>query len=271
VVRNEGERLRKVIVCTPVNEYYTIDDPHAHNITQSAHKERAVEQHGRLCGVMQGAGVDVINIPELENHPNSVFTRDTCVCCPEGFIQLRMGLASRQGEGAWMARHLEEMSIKKYGQVLEPGTIEGGDIILAGGVVFIGRSMRSNNEGIGQAKALFEKIGYEVRIVHVPQPRLHIGGMMSMVGPRRIVYCEELFPDDFFFGFETIRVPAGHFISGNVICLSRNVVIAEKSNTVTISALEGAGIHVVAIDLSEFIKGRGGPTCLILPMERVGE
>ncbi|MBN2620239.1 amidinotransferase [candidate division WOR-3 bacterium] len=271
MVRNEGERLKKVVVCSPVHEYFTVDDPHAHNITQPAHKERAVEQHGRLCTIMRDAGADVIDVPELVHHPNSVFTRDTCVCTPEGFIQLRMGLASRQGEGAWMARRLEEMDIQQYGKVLEPGTVEGGDIILAGRVVFIGRSMRSNHEGIEQVKILFEKIAYDVKIVDVPPPRLHIGGMMSMVGPRRILCCEELFPDGFFSGYEIIRVPAMSFISGNVICLSANTVIAEKDNTGAISALEGAGIHVLAIDLSEFVKGRGGPTCLIMPIERAGE
>lgn len=268
MVRNEGERLRKVVVCAPVSEYFGHHDLREHNIEQPADKERAVEQHYQLCSVMQDARVSVINVPELENHPNSVFTRDTCVCTPGGFIQLRMGLASRQGEGVWMTRHLEEMNEKKYGYIHEPGTIEGGDVILAGSVVFIGRSMRSNDAGVEQAKVLFESMGYEVRIASVPQPRLHIGGMMSMIGSRRVLCCKELFPDDFFSGFEIITVPAENFVNGNVICLSENVVIAEESNTMVIASMEKAGVRVSTIDLSEFIKGRGGPTCLIMPLER---
>ncbi len=44
----------------------------------------------------------MINIPELANHPNSVFTRDTALCTPNGYIKLRLGLESRQGEEEWI-------------------------------------------------------------------------------------------------------------------------------------------------------------------------
>jgi dimethylargininase len=268
VVRNEGGQLKKVIVCSPKTEYFSVPDLSAHNIEQPADIHRAIVQHRQLCTMMQHNGAEVIDVGELPGHPNFVFTRDTCVCTPGGFVQLRMGLASRQGEGTRMAQHLVAMGIKRCGQVFEPGTIEGGDIILAGRVAFIGRSMRSDDEGVEQVRAILEGLDYEVRIATVSPSWLHIGGMMSMIGPHRMVCCEELFPDKFFSGFETIAIPAENFISGNVICLSEDVVIAEKSNTSVIARLEDAGVRVLTIDLSEFIKGKGGPTCLIMPLER---
>jgi dimethylargininase len=265
---NEGARLTSVIVCTPVYEYFNVEDPHRHNIAQVADKNKAVAQHDHLCTVMRDFGVKILDIPELRDHPNSVFTRDTCVSTSRGFIQLRMGLDSRQGEGLWMAHYLESRNIKRYGTIHDPGTIEGGDVILAGDVVFVGCSSRSNNEGVKQAKDLFIEQGREVRIVNVPPPRLHIGGMMSMVGPRRVLCCQKLFPDGFFNGFDIISVPAETFISGNVICLGDNVVIVEKSNVSAIRSLREKGVCINDVDLSEFTKGRGGPTCLIMPLER---
>jgi dimethylargininase len=265
---NEGSRLKSVIVCAPVYEYFKAVDLHAHNISQIADRDRAVEQHDHLCTIMRDSGVQVLCIPELRGHPNSVFTRDTCVCVSLGFVQLRMGLASRQGEEVWMAQFLESRDIPQYGAVQSPGTVEGGDVILAGNVVFVGRSRRSNSEGIEQISRLFTQLGLDVRIVDVPRPRLHIGGMMSMIGPRRVLCCEELFPEGFFKGFEVISVPADTFISGNVICLDENVVIAEKCNIPAIQSLKEHGVQVHDIDLSEFVKGRGGPTCLIMPVER---
>jgi N-dimethylarginine dimethylaminohydrolase len=36
----------------------------------------------------------------------------------------------------------------------------------------------------------------------------------------------------------------------------------------TLDALDRAGVDVLALDLSEFGKGSGGPTCLALPLGR---
>ena len=265
---NEGTRLKTVVMCTPVYEYFHAEDPRAHNISQIADRERVINQHDGLCTMMRDFGVRVLYIPELRAHPNSVFTRDTCVCSTQGFIQMRMGLASRQGEELWMARFLKSRGVPQYGAVQEPGTVEGGDVIVAGDVVFIGRSNRSNDQGIEQVRELFMQHDLKVRIADVPPPRLHIGGMMSMIGPRRVLCCEDLFPEGFFTGFDVISVPADTFISGNVICLDENVVIAEKSNAPTLHKLREHGVQVFDIDLSEFVKGRGGPTCLIMPVER---
>jgi len=57
--------------------------------------------------------------------------------------------------------------------------------------------------------------------------------------------------------------------SANVICLAPNEVLAnEAENRETIDALDARGVRVQGVDLSEFRKGAGGPTCLILPLER---
>ena len=55
-----------------------------------------------------------------------------------------------------------------------------------------------------------------------------------------------------------------------MICLGPDEVIADESESgPTIAALESAGVMVHPLDLSEFRTGGGGPSCLILPLERV--
>ena len=81
-------------------------------------------------------------------------------------------------------------------------------------------------------------------------------------------YWDFIFSTDFFNGFEVTEISTNTFISGNVICLSDNHVIAEKGNREVITKLKTADVKVHDIDLSEFVKGRGGPTCLIMPLER---
>jgi dimethylargininase len=111
-------------------------------------------------------------------------------------------------------------------------------------------------------------MGFEIRTLDLPPPHLHIGGAMSMVGPRTVLCCRDLFPTNFFEGFETIEVPCSEATSGNVIALGGRQVIAVRENKETVTALKQRGFTVHALGLSEFVKGRGGPSCLILPVDR---
>jgi dimethylargininase len=109
---------------------------------------------------------------------------------------------------------------------------------------------------------------YEVRILTLPTPHLHIGGAMSAVGPGTVVCCRKIFPRAFFDGFEVIEIPCPEATSANVIALGNGRVIVEKGCPGAAGALKKAGLKVRLLDLSEFVKGRGGPTCLIMPVDR---
>ena len=164
MLRNEGGRLTRVVVCTPRQEYFCVDDLKAHNITAVADSAKTKEQFNLLKLKMAHFGVEVIDVPELMGHPNSVFTRDVSVSTPQGYIKLRLGLPARRGEGEWMARMLGSLGEPCAGEIKESGTVEGGDIILAGHVAFIGHTKRTNTEGVNQISALLTKMGYEIRI-----------------------------------------------------------------------------------------------------------
>lgn len=271
MVRNEGDKLTRVVICPPRKEYFTNRDLVAHNIARSADRALAVKQHSVLASTLHKGGCEVITIPELTGHPNSVFTRDTALITPRGYIMLRMGLQTRRGEESWMSRELEKLEEPCAGTIYEPGTVEGGDIIMAGEVAFVGHSARTNAAGIQQLKKILLGMNYCVRVAEIASPRLHIGGAMSMIAPDRLLCCKAMFPDGFFQGFDVIEVRDDTFISGNVICLSANTVIAEKENDEVIAMLEKNDVVLHVLDLSEFVKGRGGPTCLIMPLERCPE
>lgn len=266
---NEGDSLKRVVVCTPGDEYFGVEDLQAHNINEPADRALTLEQHGSLRAVLEGAGAEVIDLPELAGHPNSVFARDSALVVGDGHIRVRMGLASRQGETGWMSDHLTEIGVPCIGEIREPGTLEGGDVILMGDVAFVGLSCRSNKSGVEQLSAILSDLGYEVRVAPVADDAMHIGGLMSAIGPRRVVCCADRFPEGFFEGFDTVEVVFLNPSSGNVICLGENeVVVNIAENGVTASALADQGVTVLDMDLSEFRKGAGGPTCLTLPLER---
>ena len=269
MLRNEGDSLTKVVVCTPRQEYFRIDDLKAHNINAIADQAQTMEQFNRLKSAMTQFGAEVIDVPELSGHPNSVFTRDVSLCTPEGYIKLRLGLPARRGEGEWMAKILGSLGEPCAGEIKNPGTVEGGDVILVGPVAFVGHTRRTNSEGVKQVSALLTKIGYKIRTISITDRYLHLGGAMSAIGPEKILCCQGVFPSDFFKGFDIVAVPHAGPSTGNVICLTGDEIIANVSeNLDAIEILERQNVKVHRIDLSEFRKGAGGPTCLVLPIER---
>ncbi len=268
MVRNEGERLRRVVVCAPRSEYFQVKNPESHNIGEAAERGKAIAQHRRLRAVLRGSGSRVINLREMAGHPNSVFARDAGLVTPDGYIKLRMGLKTRRGEEGWMASALDSLGVPCAGKIEKPGTIEGGDVILAGEVAFVGLSERTNRSGVRQLSRFLARMGIEVRTLSLPLPHLHIGGAMSVVGPRTVVCCRRIFPRGFLEGYEVVEIPCPEDASANVISLGGRSVIVEKGCPGTAQALRRAGYNVHLIDLSEFVKGRGGPTCLIMPVER---
>jgi dimethylargininase len=267
-VRSEGDGLRRVIVCAPRKEYFRVDDLEAHNIEAPADRQRAREQHAALRATLRAAGARVIDLDELAGHPNSVFARDACLVTPAGYVRLRMGLRTRRGEEDWLVAAVDALGIPCAGTIEAPGTVEGGDVILAGGVAFVGQSGRTNASGARQLARLLGRMGYEVRSLRLPAGRLHIGGEMSLAGPETVLCYRGLFPGRFFEGYETIEIPHTEAASANIIALGGGAVVVEKRNKPAIKALKGAGFSVRALDLSEFVKGRGGPSCLIMPVER---
>lgn len=266
---NEGALLQKVIVCPPQRAFFGVGvaELAAHNFHAPADPVRAAAQHLALREALAVCGAEVVVLQAPAGHPNAVFTQDVAVVAPPGFIRMRMGLPTREGETAWMAAALEAHGLSEIGRIEPPGTVEGGDVILAGDVAFVGQSRRTNAEGVRQIGALLAALGFSVRVIPVPAPSLHLGGMMSVIGPRWVLATAGL-PVAALAGFEVVGLPKRDFISGNVITLGPGEVIAEQRNAPAITALLQAGMTVHTLDLSEFVKGGGGPSCLILPLAR---
>jgi len=272
MLNNEGKKLRKAVVSSPGQSYFHVDSLEEHNMLELANPALTRIQHDTLKAVLAGSGCSVMDLPELEGHPNSVFTRDTAVTTHSGFIEMRMGLPSRRGEEKWMSEALISLGLARAGVIEDPGTAEGGDIILAGEVAFVGISGRTNREGSEQVRELLSGMGYEVRTARVPSPYLHLGGAMSMIGRRTLLCAGGIFDNDLFRGYETIGVsfPSSglSFARANVICLGELDVLSCRSSTTVNRTLLEKGVNIHTVDLSEFIKGSGGPTCLVMPVDR---
>jgi len=269
MIRSEGDRLKQVVVCTPKEEYFVgTSQVELHNIGSLADPEIPAQQHDLLKTTLKEFGAEVIDLPEMKNHPNSVFTRDTAVCTPEGYVKIRLGLPTREGEDVWMSEALDKIGIKCVGEITSPGTVEGGDVVLAGDVAFIGQSIRTNEEGIKQLSAILQPMGLEVRVIKLPNTILHLDKALMTLGSNRILYCKNLINKEMLKGFESFGIITGGDVTANIICLGDNELIINRSNHTVSERMEREGYIVHDINLEEFAKGMGGPNCLILPIKR---
>ena len=268
MLEHAGDVLTRVVVCCPHREYARTSDLAGHNMAEAPDQQTALAQHAALQALLRAQGCEVIGLAELEDHPNAVFTMDPVCSTPRGFVQLRMGLASRRGEETWLASALADLGEPCAGQIQAPGMAEGGDVLFAGTVVFVGQSTRSDLRGIDQLRALIEPMGCALRVATVPPPFLHLGGAMTVVGRELVLCCKGLFSKDLLRGFEAIEIDTAGFASGNVIALGNKRAIVEARNSAAQNALAKHGFTVLTLDLSEFVKGNGGPSCLIMPLQR---
>jgi dimethylargininase len=268
MLRNEGDRLTKVAVCSPRSEYFRVDNLEAHNIREVANQDLAKTQHAALTDLLAERGVEVIDIGECPGHPNSVFTRDMAVGAPDGYIRASMGIPTRVGEERWMADALDHLGEPGAGEIGPPGTVEGGDVVLAGRVAFVGRTRRTNPEGIRQMTVLLGRMGMAVRVVPLPETCLHLDQAVGVLGPDRLMVCRNIYDEELFRGYRTVLLPCqGHNV--NFICLAPDEIVVPASNLPLIDAAERNGVLIHALDFSEFAKGTGGPNCLIMPIERL--
>ena len=268
MLRNEGSRLKRVIVSSPGEAFLGVTNLEAHNFSQKPDGRLATDQHDLLKTTITAFGAQVVEVPELSGHPNSVFTRDTALSTPKGFVRLRLGLPTREGEDRWMADALMALGEPVAGEIEAPGTVEGGDVVLAGSVAFVGESIRTNRSGIDQLTAVLVPMGYEIRAVPLPHSILHLDKVLLTIGPKTLLFCPEFINEDDLDGFEAIAIPYGSTSTANVINLGDNDLIVNRSNRGVIERLAGTAYVVHDLDLSEYAKGTGGPNCLIMPLDR---
>jgi dimethylargininase len=268
MLRSEADRLTRVIVSTPVREYTNVENLKAHNILEPPDQKTAVQQHALIKETMQAFGAEVLDVPELEGHPNSVFTRDAALCTPEGYVYLRPGISTREKEGDWMAAVLEDIGEPCVGRITAPGSVDGGDVVLTSEVAFVGLSQRTNEEGIRQLSHILGQMAYETRTVILPSSVLHLDKVLMPVRPGQLLVSRNVVSDTSLKGFNCIDIEFSVSTTSNIICLGVGEIIVGSSNEGAILKLEKEGLKLHVLNISEFSKGDAGPNCLIMPLER---
>lgn len=229
--------------------------------------DEARRQHEGYCRALQNIGLEVVTLPADERYPDGCFVEDAVVVRNGRALLTRSGAPSRQGEGETL-RHVLETYGLQIAQVEAPGTLDGGDVLWVEGVAYVGLGDRTNREGIAQ---LADKLGVEAHAVPLPPGMLHLKSGAAYLGNGRLYAVAAFAPLAAHIGVEWVPVPEGEEPTADVFVLGAKAIIpAGYPKAATL--LKELGFQVQPVELSEFAKADGGPTCLsvIWPDVRLG-
>jgi len=266
--------LRDVLVQRPGAAYGAAFDDPAQGFLHPVDLELARREHDAFTDLLARLGVRVHELGAVATrHPDLVYAFDPLLVTDGGSIALRSG---KEAEiEAW----LTERGVPTLGRIAAPGTVDGGDTFwLRPDLLCLGRTLRTNGEGVGQLAGL---VGGDVRVFDVPYWRgdtelIHLLSVISPVADDLAVVYLPLLPVGLWellgdLGIRTVPVPDEEFptLGCNVLAVRPGVCVVADGNPATRRALETAGCEVHPYPAFEIgINGSGGPTCLTRPLLR---
>jgi N-dimethylarginine dimethylaminohydrolase len=243
---------------------------------------RAVAEFERFAAILGDAGAEIDYLPaDRELTLDSLYVRDAALIAPSGLILCNMGKPARAAEPRVNGAALAGLGLPVIGAIGDSGRIEGGDLVwLDDRTVAVGRTYRTNDDGIRQLKAL---LGPRVNVMVAPMPHyrgpgdvFHLMSVLSPIDRDLALVYSPLMPIPFREwligrGIRLVEVPDAEFetMGCNVLALGPRRCLMLRGNPETRALLERAGASVIEYDGMEIsAKGQGGPTCLTRPLRR---
>ena len=259
---------------------------------------RAVEQHASYERCLERLGCRVERLPEAPELPDSVFVEDAAVVFDDLAVIARPGAASRRPEVDAMAAALRPHRPLAF--IDAPGTLDGGDVLVTPGRIFVGISGRTNEDGVRQLAAFVAPHGFEVVAVPVtgclhlksavtlaflpPKGGSHTSGeekagshssekagshtsvqqeisWLPPLGGRALLVVNREWVDvGYFDGFDLIEVDPSEPAAANVLMIGGSIICAAE-HPKTRARLEARGFVTQPVPAGELAKAEGGVTC----------
>jgi len=222
--------------------------------------DRARAQHAAYERALASLGCDVRQLPSGGDIPDAVFIEDVAVVLDEVAIVTRPGAESRRAEVPPVESALAEY--RRTAAIEPPGTIDGGDVLVVGRVVFIGRSGRTNDAAIAQFGRIVAPFGYTVTGVTV-RGCLHLKSAVTALDDRTLVINRAWIAPHDLGAFEFVDVDPKEPWAANVVRVGDRLLSAAAFPR-TLERIENRGFAVTTVDVSEIAKAEGAVTCCSL-------
>ena len=225
--------------------------------------EKAIEQHDKYIEALKKCGVEVTVLEADERYPDSCFVEDPALITRKCAIITNPGAESRNGEKNEIIGAIKKFfPDDKIEYIKNPGTLEGGDVMMVGDTFYVGLSARTNAEGIRQLGEILNKYGLEC--VQVPLEKvLHLKTGVNYIENNNMLVSGEFIDKPEFEKYNKIIIPEEEAYAANCIWMNGTVIVPEGYPTV-LKAVQDAGYDTLVVDTSEFRKIDGGLSCLSL-------
>jgi dimethylargininase len=217
----------------------------------------ALQQWRGYVDVYRSLGWEVVEVEPADDHADGVFVEDAVVMFGDVAVVTRPGADSRRGEIETMRAALESAGIPHL-QIEAPGTLDGGDVLKVGRTVYVGRTLRTNDDGIAQLRDLLAPRGWNVVAVPVTKV-LHLKSGVTALPDGTVIGYAPLVDDPLVYP-EFEPVPEEHGTA--VVVLDYHTVLMSSDAPLTAQLFRDRGLMVITTPISEFEKLEGCVTCL---------
>jgi len=220
--------------------------------------EIIIKQHASYVDTLKTIGIIVIELDPQPDYPDAHFVEDTAVVVPEVAVIARPGAAARQGEEESIAHVLREYREIEF--IQNPGTLDGGDVLMIDNHFFIGISERTNLEGAEQLGGILEKSGKSWTAIKVGAG-LHLKSSINYVGKNCILVTRDFANHKALNGYDKIVVDREEEYSANTLWINDHLLMPRGFPKTRVK-LKSLGLPIIELDVSEMQKMDGGLTCL---------
>jgi dimethylargininase len=221
---------------------------------------QAAREHRDYESLLSQLGATVRRLPEQPELPDAVFVEDTAVVLDEIAVVTRPGAASRRPEtpstAAALAAHRSLVHIQ------DPGTLDGGDVLVARRRVFVGLSSRTNRAAIEQLDGILRPLDFEIVPVSFGAC-LHLKSCVTQVADDLVLLNPDRVDPGVFAGFRVVAVDPTEPHAANALALGGSVIHPLHFPR-TRARLEAEGLRVAPVALAELAKAEAGVTCCSL-------
>ena len=221
---------------------------------------RAAQEHAGYETLLTQLGATVRRLAPEPALPDAVFVEDTAIVLDEIAVITRPGATSRRPETASSAAALA--AHRPLAQIQEPGTLDGGDVLVAGRRIYVGLSTRSNRAAIEQLAGVLAPFDYDVVPVEFTGC-LHLKSAVTRVADGLVLLNPAWVRPGVFAGCDAVAVDPAEPQAANALALGGSVIHPLHFPR-TRARLDAAGLRVAPIAMAELAKAEAGVTCCSL-------
>ena len=298
-VKSETSRLREVVLGLPTSNgpvpklSETFDAKSYESVMKGIYPKEAdiTREMEAFKAVLEKYGVKVYR-PELVKNCNQIFSRDVGFVIEDKIIVSNI-IPDRQEEIDAYDKIYSQIHYKQIYNLPEAVHVEGGDVVLYNGIIFLGqyafpdykevKTARTNRLALDYLNMLFPEktiIPLNLRkddrnpyegILHLDCTFMPVGEGLAIIykpgflNPRDANHLVGLFGQDNVFELTQDEM---YWMNSNIFSISPKVVVVEERFTRLKQWLEGKGLTVETVPYREISKMGGLLRCSTMPLRR---